>query len=361
MPKTSRSAVSAASSPHRPCTPGSGGVDDEHRYRPGTGVRYGFHADRRAEHGLPDGLHARRRCRRRRSWGWPLPRRPRSACAGPGSGPGSRARTARSAPRSARSCPPSTRPARGSRPTACAGPPGARLGSATPGWVTRTYGASGCRPAATSRLGRRDLLERATEVQRAGPAARLVRPRHRAGQGEVDLAHPGAVAEPAQRVPRTGRAAGHRPWPAAPAARRRAARPGPGAGRRASAPSGRSRWPRPPPAPPSAMRVGDPGAAALDHRPAGPVGQARCSMMPTAPVGGLAQRQHRRARPRRRTAPGASSVRNRRASPAADRSAVAPRTRRARRSAAAAAAGSGTAPGRSRPAQSRASGPSSRR
>ena len=39
----SRSAVSAASSPQWPCTPGSGGVDEEHRHTPGSGVRDGFH------------------------------------------------------------------------------------------------------------------------------------------------------------------------------------------------------------------------------------------------------------------------------------------------------------------------------
>ena len=48
-------------------------------------------------------------------------------------------------------------------------------------------------------LGRGDLLEGSAQVQGAGPAAVLVGPRHRAGQGEVHLADPGAVAEPAQR------------------------------------------------------------------------------------------------------------------------------------------------------------------
>src|SRR5262249_35434132 len=42
-PNTSRSVASAASSPQRPCTPGPGGVADEHRYTPRSGVRYGFH------------------------------------------------------------------------------------------------------------------------------------------------------------------------------------------------------------------------------------------------------------------------------------------------------------------------------
>src|SRR5207253_6388844 len=42
-PNTSRSAVSAASSPQRPCTAGPGGVAAEHRYTPRSGVRYGFH------------------------------------------------------------------------------------------------------------------------------------------------------------------------------------------------------------------------------------------------------------------------------------------------------------------------------
>ncbi len=28
--------------PHMPCTPPPGGVEDEHRYTPGSAVRYGF-------------------------------------------------------------------------------------------------------------------------------------------------------------------------------------------------------------------------------------------------------------------------------------------------------------------------------
>ena len=48
-------------------------------------------------------------------------------------------------------------------------------------------------------LGGGDLLEGPAQVQGTGPAAVLIGPRHRAGQGEVHLADPGAVAEPAQR------------------------------------------------------------------------------------------------------------------------------------------------------------------
>jgi hypothetical protein len=50
-------------------------------------------------------------------------------------------------------------------------------------------------------LGRRDLLERAAQVQGPGPAAVLVGPGHRTGQREVHLADAGAVAEPAQPGP----------------------------------------------------------------------------------------------------------------------------------------------------------------
>src|SRR4029077_1244317 len=46
-------------------------------------------------------------------------------------------------------------------------------------------------------LGRGELLERAAQVQGAGPAAGLADPRDRAGQGEVHLADAGAVTEPA--------------------------------------------------------------------------------------------------------------------------------------------------------------------
>jgi hypothetical protein len=50
-------------------------------------------------------------------------------------------------------------------------------------------------------LGRGDLLERAAQVQGAGPAARLAGPWHRTGQGKVHLADARAVAESAQRGP----------------------------------------------------------------------------------------------------------------------------------------------------------------
>src|SRR5690242_8824091 len=42
MPNTWRRAVRAASSPQRPCTPGTGGTEAEHRYTPRSGVAYGF-------------------------------------------------------------------------------------------------------------------------------------------------------------------------------------------------------------------------------------------------------------------------------------------------------------------------------
>jgi hypothetical protein len=56
-------------------------------------------------------------------------------------------------------------------------------------------------------LGRGDLLEGPAQVQRPGAAAVLVRPGHRAGQREVHLADPGAVAVPAQRGAVAGREA----------------------------------------------------------------------------------------------------------------------------------------------------------
>jgi hypothetical protein len=56
-------------------------------------------------------------------------------------------------------------------------------------------------------LGLCDLLEGPAQVQRAGLTAVLVRPRHRAGQREVHLADPGAVAEPLQGLAVPGRQA----------------------------------------------------------------------------------------------------------------------------------------------------------
>ncbi len=179
-------------------------------------------------------------------------------------------------------------------------------------------------------LGRRDLLE----ACRPGAAcqarrARLVRPRHRAGQGEVDLAHPGAVAEPAQRAPVPGRqpVAGHAT--AAPAARRRAARPGRAAARpsertqRAGLDAARPRRSRAAAIapviralPPSATGQPTPWASAISIRPTAPVGGGASGIMPCAATPASS------ARP--------SSVRNRRATPAADRSAVQRRTRPAR-------------------------------
>lgn len=41
-----RSALSAACRPHMPCTPAPGGVAAEHRYTPGTPVKYGSRAAR---------------------------------------------------------------------------------------------------------------------------------------------------------------------------------------------------------------------------------------------------------------------------------------------------------------------------
>ena len=93
------------------------------------------------------------------------------------------------APRWRRSCRASSGPARGSRPRACAGRPGParrRRGSAGP--RART-GGSGWRPAATSASAAATSRSVPAEVQAPGAAGVGVRPRHRLGQGVVDLEH----------------------------------------------------------------------------------------------------------------------------------------------------------------------------
>ena len=80
--------------------------------------------------------------------------------------------------------------------------PSAR-GSARYCWATRTNGRSGIRPRLTSRSACDDLLEGADDVDGAGPAARLRRPRHAALDREVDLegARPVPVAAVGARDP----------------------------------------------------------------------------------------------------------------------------------------------------------------
>jgi hypothetical protein len=140
-------------------------------------------------------------------------------------------------------------------------------------------------------LGRRDLLEGPAQVQRAGPAAVLVRPGHRAGQREVDLADPGAVAEPAQRraVPGRQPGAGHfhqRAGGHVEQDRAGLRELGQGADPAAGLDAAAGRHDR------LGHRVGDPGAAAGHDRPAHRVGQ-RDQHDPDARGGNGVERHHR--------------------------------------------------------------------
>jgi hypothetical protein len=119
-------------------------------------------------------------------------------------------------------------------------------------------------------LGGGDLLEGRAQVQGAGPAAVLVGPRHRAGQGVVDLADAGVVTVPAQRGP-------------VPAGQLVAGQFGQAPGRDVEQDGGAGREFGQGTDPPAGLdaparrdhrvghRVGDPRAAAGDHRPADPV------------------------------------------------------------------------------------------
>ena len=80
-------------------------------------------------------------------------------------------------------------------------PSGARVGSHGAYWTNRTYGRSGWRPAATSRLRRGDLVERPAEVDRRRAARPVGRPRDRAVERPVHLEDARAVAEPLGAAP----------------------------------------------------------------------------------------------------------------------------------------------------------------
>ena len=119
-------------------------------------------------------------------------------------------------------------------------------------------------------LGGGHLLIRPAQVQGAGPAAVLVGPGHRPGQGEVDLADAGVVAEPAQRGPvpagqpvtgQLGQRFRRDVQQHGPGGRQLGQGADPAAGLDGAA-GGQHRL---------GHRVGDPGAAAGHHRPAHPV------------------------------------------------------------------------------------------
>ena len=154
-------------------------------------------------------------------------------------------------------------------------PAGARDVSHGAYWTNRTYGRSGCRPAATSASDGGDLVERAAEVDRRRAARPVRRPRDRPVERPVDLEDARAVAEPLAPGAGTRRTAGRRRWPTswrgvtsnrtARAAGSSASDVDPVAGDDLAA--GRLAAPRP------ARRDG--GRAAADHRPADGVGVGR--------------------------------------------------------------------------------------
>ena len=70
-------------------------------------------------------------------------------------------------------------------------PAGAREGSHGAYWTNRTYGRSGMPARGDVRLGRRDLVERAAEVDRAGAARPVGRPRDGPSSAQSSLNTPG--------------------------------------------------------------------------------------------------------------------------------------------------------------------------
>ena len=167
-----RSAARAAASPGTPCTAPPGNVAALPRNSPRSGVRYGRGGGQRAEDHLAQRGSCRRRRRRRRGSRCAPRGRPGRARGGRGCGRGSPARSARPAPRCARrggrSRAPSRRPApgRACRPTRCACPAGARVGSATLCWPSSRNGRVG---QAARRRGHRpaQLVLAAADVHRA--------------------------------------------------------------------------------------------------------------------------------------------------------------------------------------------------
>ena len=119
-------------------------------------------------------------------------------------------------------------------------------------------------PGADRRLGLGDLLERAADVDGAGPARRLVGPRHAAAHGEVDLVRRRAVPPAPVGAPRAARAA-----------RRRGSRDRPRAGVEQRDPGGRQVRPR---------RA--PGGRSRRCRPATASSEASASVMAADPPSG---------------------------------------------------------------------------
>ena len=257
-----------------PWTPPPGGVDDEHRYRPGADA---IRVERRPrpEDELADVLdpavdvaadvvrvvrlhRGRARASRGRGSGRGSPGAKRSTCA------------------SIRSVMSTVEPG-----GHVAVRPGRRLARRRPRRVPRrVLDEQHVRPLRVAaggdlRLRRGDLVERAAEVDRRRPARPLGGPRDRAVERPVDLEHARAVAEPlgAPAAPRRQPVAGDRHE----LARRHVEQDGtrPAAGRRATS----TRWPvttSPPAASSSATSaVGDGGRPAADHRPADRVGERR--------------------------------------------------------------------------------------
>ena len=271
-----------------------------------------------------------------------------------------RARTARSAPRSGRTCPRSSRAARGSTPTACAARPGPGSGRPRPAGRPGRTGAPGAGP--------RPRPPRCAPPRRAcRPGAPCPPPgRRRPARAPARS----APSRPCRRRARTGSAASARRAAGPGAGRRRGRRAGAGvtssSTARAGGRSSRELTQRPvstrPPSdvssatsasisralPPSTKR---PAHRVRDHQEQQPEGAGQRRGRAEASC----------ARPRRRAAPRASSVRNRRASrlagsrPSRPNRAMASGCRGTERSSGASSVGQRSA------AASRTSGPSSRR
>ena len=199
------STLPTACQPHMPWAPGPGGVDAEHRYTPSAGVRYG----------------SRRATGRNNNWrrsSAPAEKSPPcrfASCCSSSTGPSTRAcrdyvleagrgRCDLALDGRDRILERGTGEVDALRHVAI-GPERvpmvgctARVGDA--GLAAQHEGPLGHHPAGHELLGRGDLQQRAAEVDRAGPAARGIRPRHGLVQRVVDLAGAGTGPEAQQRA-----------------------------------------------------------------------------------------------------------------------------------------------------------------